>query len=112
MLSAKIRALLADMDRSLAEDPTSKFVIFSSFSDALNLLFAVLKDKGIKSTQISGHTNKTARQRAVASFNKVRGAELTRGLGLPRRLGLRTSRLALRYSPDWAQRSFGWESVS
>lgn len=66
----QVKALLADMEQTLEEDSTSKFVIFTNFSDAINLLAAVFKDRGIQTVQISGQTSKAARQKATTAFAK------------------------------------------
>lgn len=66
----QVKALLSDMDATLAADPSSKFVIFTTFTESINLIASILTARDIKSVQISGHTSKAARQKATMSFAK------------------------------------------
>jgi ERCC4-related helicase len=76
------------MEKTLEEDSTSKFVIFTNFSDAINLLAAVFKDRAIQTVQISGQTSKAARQKATTAFAKDPNVKVRDAHNRPFRLTL------------------------
>lgn len=64
----QLDALYADMQNSLAKDPTSKFVVFSKHPEALSCVRRVLDIFGIQYVTISGTVAVHDRQDAVHKF--------------------------------------------
>ena len=84
VLSSKVKTLLVDMRETLGRDASSKFVVFSQFGDAIDAAAAMLQDQGLACVTISSHTERTQRQRAVASFSNnptIKVILVTTGLG-------------------------------
>jgi SNF2 family DNA or RNA helicase len=57
------------MARTLEEDPTSKFIVFTLFSEAVAMLREILGENGYSSVSISGHNNAAQRQKSVTTFS-------------------------------------------
>lgn len=66
--STKIEALREEIHRMLAADPSAKAIVFSQFTNMLDIVHFRLEQCGIKCVRLQGSMSMAARDRAIETF--------------------------------------------